>query len=62
MSDGTKSIFRSKTLWGLALIFVSMLGVDLEGIVDPEMGQLILESCGLGLAGYGRMKASEKLA
>jgi hypothetical protein len=62
----TKSIFLSKTFWGLvvsgAAAFLPKLGVHISPAGYEEITQTIVEAIGFGLAAYGRFKATKALS
>lgn len=60
-----KSIFKSKTIWGVLLMVIgSVFGFNIPEGVDQEIANIattVIEAVGAALAVWGRIKADKKL-
>lgn len=68
MFEDTKSLFASKTLWGVAISLVALglksFGYEISAELQGEMVDTVLtvvQTAGLVYAGYGRVVATKSV-
>lgn len=68
MTESTKSLLASKTVWGVAISMAALvaqaLGFNMDESLQMELTDTalkVVEVAGLVFAGYGRVVASKKI-
>lgn len=66
MNDKPKSIWASKTIWGLIIAVLplvgQLLGVEFAEAETQQLTEAFMTIAGIGLAAYGRAKAKQPIA